>query len=257
MDKEIDITNLYIHPQNPREMSEFMEDKLVENILVFPKMLEARPVIMNRNNVLLRGNQRLKCLRRILDMTTDAIEEKMENQRNYRDLDDRSKRELLDYWLGWQRHPVLKVRAAYDLTPEEEIEFMIKDNIHYGEDNTAVLRDHFDCETIKDISGVAPWDIFNYDDAKINDSDIELPRVASKQFKCGYVTAPMTDKEAGELQSAFELYKAQNGDSADYFLAFLLNLDIERPEKEESDVDSEEDYIPEGEVEYDDDDNIE
>lgn len=250
MDKEIEITELFIHPQNPREMSEFMEDKLVENILVFPKMLDARPFVMNKNNVLLRGNQRLRCLRRILEMTADAMEEKMENQRNYRDMDTPAQRALLDYWLNWQRNPVVKVRHAYDMTPEEEIEFMIKDNLHYGEDNTSVLRDHFDCETIKDISGVAPWDIYNYDDNRINDSDIEIPRVVSKQFRCGYVTAPMTDEEADKLQEAFEIYKAQNGDSPDYFLAFLLHLDVDRPESE--DTEWEDDEMPEGEIEYDD-----
>lgn len=251
MDKELNISEVFIHPQNPRELSDFMEEKLCENILVFPQMLSSRPMVINRNNLLLRGNQRVTCLRRIKEMSEDELKEAMENQRNYRMMEPEKQQELLDYWIAWQSNPLILVRIAGDLSPEEELQFMIKDNIHFGEDDVDVLRKNFDRDTIKDMVGVIPWNMYSYDEHKINDAEVETPRVVHQVFKCGYVSVSVTDEEMGMLQSSLEEWQKKTGGSSDGFLSFLLGMDYEIPEDN-----SPEDYIPKGGyIEYEEDDN--
>ena len=58
MDKK-DIRKLKPNPDNPRTMSEFMEGKLIESLLVFPKMLELRPILVNQEEVIVGGNGRV------------------------------------------------------------------------------------------------------------------------------------------------------------------------------------------------------
>ena len=73
--KKIKVTQLKVNPENPRTISEFMMGKLTESLLVFPKMLELRPIIVNKNKVALGGNQRLQVLLNILNMEDVEIEE--------------------------------------------------------------------------------------------------------------------------------------------------------------------------------------
>ena len=53
MSEKFDIRKLSVNPENPRTASEFMEGKLIESILVFPKMLEVRPIVVNKENTVL------------------------------------------------------------------------------------------------------------------------------------------------------------------------------------------------------------
>lgn len=57
------IQDIKPNPNNPRKISKIEFEKLVESIKEDPKLLNAKPLIIDENNVLLGGNQRYKaCL---------------------------------------------------------------------------------------------------------------------------------------------------------------------------------------------------
>jgi len=57
------LKTLKANPNNPRVIRDEKFKKLVKSIKEFPEMLEARPVVVNPDMVVLGGNMRLKALR--------------------------------------------------------------------------------------------------------------------------------------------------------------------------------------------------
>lgn len=63
MNKErVNISEIKENSRNPRYITEDNFKRLVKDLTEFPKMLEARPLIIDEKNVVLGGNQRLKAL---------------------------------------------------------------------------------------------------------------------------------------------------------------------------------------------------
>ena len=90
------IEDIRPNPSNPRYITDDKFKQLVESIRSFPQMLELRPLVIDENNTVLGGNMRLRA----------CIEAG-----------------LLDV-------PVIQVMT---LTKEQKEEFIIKDNLAYGE----------------------------------------------------------------------------------------------------------------------------
>ena len=90
----IDISSLKENPDNPRKLTDAKFEALVQSVKQFPQMLEIRPVIANKGLMVLGGNMRLRACKEA----------------------------------GLKQVPVQIV----DLTPEQEREFIIKDNVGYG-----------------------------------------------------------------------------------------------------------------------------
>ena len=90
------IKDVKMNPSNPRVIKDDKFRKLVKSIQDFPQMLEIRPIVVNDDMIVLGGNMRLKA----------CIE------------------------AGLTELPIIK---ASELTPEQQREFIIKDNIGYGE----------------------------------------------------------------------------------------------------------------------------
>ncbi len=222
--KKIKVTQLKVNPENPRTISEFMMGKLTESLLVFPKMLELRPIIVNKNKVALGGNQRLQVLLNILNMEDVEIEEYLENQSKYRLAPEEKQNELKSFWNSWKNNPVVPAKIADDMTPEEEKEFLAKDNLHYGEDDVEALKKEYDRNDIEEYVGSVSWNLYDYDDNKINDQDHDISSVKSKSFKCGYIECIVTDKESNRLEELLAKYCEENFGSSDGFLSYLLNI---------------------------------
>lgn len=51
------------NPNNPRTIKDDKFEKLVRSIQTFPEMLEARPIVVNPDKIVLGGNMRLKACR--------------------------------------------------------------------------------------------------------------------------------------------------------------------------------------------------
>lgn len=221
MDIKLDVRNLTINPDNPRQMSEFMEGKLIESLLVFPKMLEARPILVNEADVVLGGNQRVTVLNKILSMDENEIEDYLFNQKKFRKASDAEKQEMMHYWREWKVNPLVPARVVNNLTKEEEKELLVKDNLHYGEDDIEIMKKHFDRDSIGDFLGGVAWNLYDYDD-KMNDQQLDVKKTYPEKFKCGYVECQLTDEEFRMLCEKLDAYLAEHDGKSDGFLTHIL-----------------------------------
>jgi DNA modification methylase len=92
----VKISTIKSNPNNPRVIKDDKFDKLVQSIKDFPQMLEIRPIVVNDDMIVLGGNMRLKACKEA----------------------------------GLKEVPIIK---ASDLTEEQQREFIIKDNVGFGE----------------------------------------------------------------------------------------------------------------------------
>lgn len=104
------------NPNNPRIIKDDKFHKLVKSIQEFPKMLELRPMVVNEHNILLGGNMRLKALQH----------------------------------LGYTDIPETWVRKASELTEDEQRQFIIKDNVGYGEWDWEMLANEWNSKELID-----------------------------------------------------------------------------------------------------------
>ena len=109
----VQINRITPNPSNPRVIKDEKFKKLVQSIKDFPQMLEIRPIVVNDDMVVLGGNMRLRACQ-------DA---------------------------GLKEIPIIK---ASSLTPEQQKEFIIKDNVGFGEWDWAMLANDFDLEELEE-----------------------------------------------------------------------------------------------------------
>ncbi len=111
--QKVKIGQVKPNESNPRVIRDDKFKKLVKSIQDFPEMLELRPIVVNEDMVVLGGNMRLKA----------CIE------------------------AGLKEVPVIK---ASDLTQEQQKEFIIKDNVGFGEWDWDILANEWDAENLED-----------------------------------------------------------------------------------------------------------
>lgn len=130
---KISVKDLIINPINPRKITTPNKRRLQQSIMLLPQMLYYRDIIVNKENVVLAGNQRLTVLLEILN--TSPVDWMLVLQENEKWLtkSEKWKDKLIDYWKKWTQNPCVKVTVATDLTEEEEKELIIKDNNEFGE----------------------------------------------------------------------------------------------------------------------------
>lgn len=109
----VKINKIKANPQNPRVIKDDKFFRLVESINEFPAMLEARPIVVNEDMMVLGGNMRLKACQ--------------ESQ--------------------FKEVPIIK---ASDFTEEQQKEFIIKDNNTFGDWDWDALANSWDAEDLKD-----------------------------------------------------------------------------------------------------------
>ena len=100
------ISQIKTNPNNPRLIKDNKFKQLVKSIQDFPQMLELRPIVIDENNMVLGGNMRLKA----------CIE------------------------AGLTDVPVIH---ANNLTEAQKKEFIIKDNISFGEHDWDALANEW------------------------------------------------------------------------------------------------------------------
>jgi len=106
------LKTLKANPNNPRVIRDEKFKKLVKSIKEFPEMLEARPVVVNPDMVVLGGNMRLKALREA----------------------------------GVEEAPVYI--ASWDEVKQRQ--FIIKDNVGFGEWDWDALANEWNEEELQD-----------------------------------------------------------------------------------------------------------
>ena len=110
----IKLSEIKPNPENPRIIKDEKFKKLVQSIQDFPQMLALRPIVVDENNMVLGGNMRIK-----------AIQE-----------------------AGYSEVPDEWIKKASELTEEQKREFIIKDNIGYGEWDWDVIANEWDEEQL-------------------------------------------------------------------------------------------------------------
>ena len=111
--QNLHITQIKLNPSNPRTIKTGKFDKLVKSIQEFPRMLEIRPIVINDDNVVLGGNMRLEACKKA----------------------------------GLKEVPVIK---ASDLSADEQRQFIIKDNVGFGDWDWDLLANEWDNEDLEE-----------------------------------------------------------------------------------------------------------
>ena len=140
----VKISQLVENKDNPRYITKPAFEKLVKSILIFPRMLKIRPIVVDGNYKVLGGNMRLKALERIEEMQAAEIRASLESLQTYNRKTELERANLLQYWKEWQANPVASVICVGQMTEEEQREFVIKDNVGFGEWNFDVLANEWD-----------------------------------------------------------------------------------------------------------------
>lgn len=147
--KKLPLDAVQENRENPRIISDTRFEKLIDNILTFPKMLEIRPVVIDKDNVSIGGNRRHAALQRIASMTKEAIIERLGGVRDYTDMTAKQQKALVSYWAAWLKNPTVTVVNGEDLTEQERTKFIFLDNVSSGDWDWAQL-DKWDAELLED-----------------------------------------------------------------------------------------------------------
>lgn len=173
--QNIPLEQLRINEANPRTISPEQFDKLVASVLVFHKMLSLREVVADETHVILGGNMRYRVLTAIAGMPMDEIEERLQSLRGFQMKTDYERQRLLNYWSEWKLNPTVPATIAAGLTENEKKEFIIKDNVGYGEWEMQSL------ETQWDKADLAEWGLSEFDEES-EETDAEEDNITDEEI---------------------------------------------------------------------------
>jgi hypothetical protein len=165
------ITEIKPNPKNPRIIRDDKFAKLVKSIQDFPEMLEKRPLVCytdtDKKLVVLGGNMRLK-----------AANE-----------------------LGLKKLPVI---LADDWTEEQKAQFLIKDNVGFGEWDFESLANEWDVEQLEDWGLNIPQFSTGVDYSILDDDDVSQQL---QDMTDGVKKAIQIEFEAEHYEGAYALVK--------------------------------------------------
>lgn len=133
--EKIKLSKIKRNPDNPRLIKDNKFHKLVKSIKEFPEMLEIRPIVVNEDMIVLGGNMRLK-----------ACQE-----------------------AGLKEVPVIQ---ANELTAEQQREFIVKDNVGFGEWDWDMIANEWDNSELNEW-GLDVW-VQSTDLNELMESDLDL-----------------------------------------------------------------------------------
>lgn len=165
--EEIALLRLTENEENPRQITKENFAKLVKSIVVFPKMLDIRPVVTDGAYRVLGGNMRTRALAAIQKMDATEIRAKLDEDGRF---SEGEKIAITEYWMGWKEKPTVKVVKADDLTEAQKREFIIKDNAGFGEWDMDKLANEWDDVPLTEW-GVPDW--MNMPEGNDGDEDDE------------------------------------------------------------------------------------
>lgn len=154
--RTVSFDELRENENNPRVITETQLQKLTESLLVFPKMTAVRPIVANESNVILGGNMRYRAFGRIKEMDVETLRQTIENAAS--DISESEVEMLIAHWQDWQRDPKIEITVADELDEEQTKEFVIKDNVNFGEWDAEKLTGAFAPEKLMQW-GVDQWQL--------------------------------------------------------------------------------------------------
>lgn len=146
--KFLPLAKIKANQQNPRVISQSKLKKLINSLLVFPKMMSLRPITLDDNDCVLGGNMRQTALSRIAQMPWEELQSLLESLPEFNELPDGG-HEVLEFWEKFLARPMVEVQYAHDLTESEKKQFIIKDNVSFGDWDYDELE-NWDAERLED-----------------------------------------------------------------------------------------------------------
>ncbi len=183
------LSKIKLNPNNPRLIKDEKFNQLVKSIKDFPKMMKLRPIIIDTSNMVLGGNMRLKALKE----------------------------------LGYKEIPEEWIKQADELTEDEKREFIIKDNIGFGEHDWDILVS-WDSDLLEEWGLDLPISMSEFVRPEFTDEQFEKVNLEMKGAKYFYI-------EYYDDTEAFERIKELLGDNLEttnrinpsYFLKLINN----------------------------------
>jgi len=179
MVEKVKISSVIPNKDNPRVLKDDKFKKLVKSIQEFPEMLEIRPIVVNSEMIVLGGNMRLEACKKA----------------------------------GVKEVTILK---AEHLTEEQQREFIIKDNVGFGEWDWDIIANEWDSEQVEEwgldipvFEGVEELEA-EEDEFDVPDGGIETDIVVGDLFEIGehrLLCGDSTDSDS--------VAKLMNGEKAD------------------------------------------
>jgi len=157
---KVKINSIKTNPKNPRLIKDDKFKKLVNSIKEFPQMLELRPIVVDENNIILGGNMRHKA----------CIEAGLKE---------------------------VYIVQAKDLTEQQKDEFIVKDNVGFGEWDWDILANEWDTEKLENWGLSLP---VYFNDSDELGTDFNLPEGDKTPFQ--QMTFTLADEQAEQIKNA-------------------------------------------------------
>lgn len=160
----VKIKDIKMNPNNPRVIKDEKFEKLCNSIRKFPRMLELRPIVVNDDMIVLGGNMRLKALKEI----------------------------------GLTEAPIIK---ASNLTEEEQRQFIIKDNVGFGEWDWEMLANEWDS------SDLLEWGLDTWNPEQGDLEDFFVDEEVKEEEKKNTIVLEYTEEDHEIILEAFSKQK--------------------------------------------------
>ena len=213
--ENVKLTQIMVNGANPRTITDEKFDKLIGSILVLPKMLELRPIVVDDTFVALGGNMRYRALSAIESMSVEEIAERLSSLRDYQKKTEAEQQVLIAYWDTWKENPTAPVIKASELSEAERREFIIKDNVGFGDWDMDALANEWDSEELDDW-GVDVWQPNSWNEqGDGNDSTSAASNEAEKgSLQDRFIVPPFSilDTRKGYWQSRKKMWRELIGD---------------------------------------------
>jgi len=164
MKQQVKINKVKGNPNNPRIIKNDKFKKLVKSIQEFPEMLKLRPIVVDEDMMVLGGNMRLKA-------SKDAG--------------------LKEVW----------IEVAEGLTEEQKKEFIVKDNVGFGEWEWDMLANEWDSVQLAEW-GLDVWQ--NEDDIETTD-EFSLPDGEKSNLE--QITYTLSSEQSNIIKEAVQEIK--------------------------------------------------
>jgi hypothetical protein len=175
---KVKINSIKTNPKNPRLIKDDKFKKLVNSIKEFPQMLELRPIVVDENNIILGGNMRHKA----------CIEAGLKE---------------------------VFIVQAKDLTEQQKDEFIVKDNVGFGEWDWDILANEWDTEKLTDWGLDLPLDV-SVQELEAEEDDYEIPNEITTDIVLGDLFEIGEHRLlCGDSTDSDQVAKLMNGNKAD------------------------------------------
>jgi len=176
--KKVKLSEIKNNPNNPRILKDDKFAKLVKSIQEFPKMLEIRPIVVNGDMIVLGGNMRLKACKEA----------------------------------GLKEVPIV---LADDLTEDEQKQFIIKDNVGFGEWDWEMLANEWEADLLEEWGLDVP-EFSVTEEPTADEDDYEIPDEVQTDIVLGDLFEIGEHRLlCGDSTDSDQVAKLMNGEKAD------------------------------------------